>query len=599
MKAWVIKLWTAQRYMLRFAWMHAPALFLLSLVEMLAVSVLAPVSVRLTQRIMQALETGAGFRAALACIAALVGWSVGVRLLIAVIQHFTYWKKVTLSEQLDLALFEKTCNMDLHILETPEMQTLYQQAGAAMNNNRSVKILSSVFTMVSAAVSVALTAAIMAGIEPWVLAVFGLTIAVKTVSVIRTKRQQFKNWKLDAELQKEFNYHINLLFDDACAQEMRMTGLSSWLAGKYRKVARRARDIEMSSTNEITVNRVVDTVMSCAQQGVLYAFLAWKVLFRGLLLSEFTVFLTGIQSVTDAVGDFIEGLLDTGENAVYLDSYIAYMNVKNTIAVDKPGSIPLDRETMRQSPISLRDVRFRYPGADSDALTDVNLDLEPGKLYMIVGENGAGKTTLAKLLCRLFDPSQGSIRIGDRDIRDISYRDWRGGIGIVFQDYKVYEYPIGENVALDQWSDENPPEGRVWEVLRKVRLDKKVESLTKKLDTPLGRSFSPDGIRLSGGETQKIAMAKALFKERAILILDEPSSALDAIAENELVDSLFQAAEGRTVFYISHRLSAARRADRILFMKDRTVEAVGTHNELMQTCPDYATLYSAQADNYK
>ena len=206
---------------------------------------------------------------------------------------------------------------------------------------------------------------------------------------------------------------------------------------------------------------------------------------------------------------------------------------------------------------------------------------------------------LAKLLCRLYDPTEGEIRCGAHDIRDVSCRDWRGGIGIVFQNYKVYEYPIGENVAMDQWDDVHPPEGRIWEALRKVRLDRKVESLSKKLRTPLGRSFSPDGIRLSGGETQKIAMAKALFNEKAMLILDEPSSALDAIAENELVDSLFQAAEGRTVFYISHRLSAARRAACILFMKDRTVQAVGTHDELMQRCPAYAALYNAQADNYK
>ena len=599
MKAYLYKLYAAQRYMLRFTWKHEPLLFGLSLLEMLGVSVLAPVSVRLTQRIMQTLEAGLGFRAALLHIAALVGWLAGMRLLIVCCQHFSYWKKVTLSEQLDLALFEKTCGMDLHILETPEIQTLYQEAGKATSNNRSVKILSSVFTVISSVVSIALTAAIMAGIEPWVLAVFALTIAVRTVSVIRAKRQQFKNWKLDAELQKEFNYHLGLLFDDDCAQEMRMTGLSAWLAGKYRRVARRARDIEKSSTDEITRNRVVDAVMTCVQQGVLYAFLAWKVLFGGLLLSEFTVFLTGIQSVAGAVGDLIEGIVDAGENAVYLDSYIAYMQVENTIAVEKPGDLPLDRETMRKSPISFRNVRFRYPGADSDSLIGVNLDLAPGKLYMIVGENGAGKTTLAKLLCRLYDPSEGSICCGGCDIREIACRDWRGGIGIVFQNYKVYEYPIGENVALDRWNDEGPPEGRVWEVLRKVRLDRKVESLSKKLRTPLGRSFSPDGIRLSGGETQKIAMAKALFNEKAMLILDEPSSALDAIAENELVDSLFQAAEGRTVFYISHRLSAARCADCILFMKDRTVQAVGTHDELMQRCPAYAALYNAQADNYK
>ncbi len=150
---------------------------------------------------------------------------------------------------------------------------------------------------------------------------------------------------------------------------------------------------------------------------------------------------------------------------------------------------------------------------------------------------------------------------------------------------------------MDKWDEKPPPKDRIDEVLKRVHLDKKIESLPKRIFTPLRRTFSPEGINLSGGETQKIAMANALFNDKAMLILDEPSSALDAITENELIDSMFDAGRGKTIFYISHRLSAARHADKIIFMSGKTVEAVGTHEELLKTCPGYARMYHAQADN--
>ncbi len=250
-------------------------------------------------------------KAAAVCIIEMVLFGAAMRLAIVVLQHFTYWRKVTLSEKMDLAIFEKTCNMDLHILDMPEMQTLYYEAGEANNNYRSVKILKGVFTLLSSLISIVLTAAVMVEIDPWVPLVFAVTIGVKTASVICSKRQQFKNLKLNNELQKEFNYHMNLLFDDESAQEMCMTGLADWITKKYAKIAAQAREVEMSSTNEITLNKSVDAVMSYLQTGVLYAFLAYKVIFKNMLLSVFTVFLTGMQSVSANVSSFIAAILDT------------------------------------------------------------------------------------------------------------------------------------------------------------------------------------------------------------------------------------------------------------------------------------------------
>ena len=246
----------------------------------------------------------------------------------------------------------------------------------------------------------------------------------------------------------------------------------------------------------------------------------------------------------------------------------------------------------------LRNVSFRYPNTEQETLKNISIDIHPGEKIAIVGENGAGKTTFVKLLMRLYDVTGGSIEYGGHDIREYNTHEYRKKISAVFQDYNIYAASVAENVMLGEVTEENKKD--IENALVKADFGKKLKALPDGLDTQLTREFREDGMNLSGGEGQKIAVSRVFLKNenRAISILDEPSSALDPVSEYKLNKNLIENAEGDTVIFISHRLSTTRMADKIYLFENGSVVEKGTHDELMSLNGRYREMFDRQAHNY-
>jgi ATP-binding cassette, subfamily B, bacterial len=242
-------------------------------------------------------------------------------------------------------------------------------------------------------------------------------------------------------------------------------------------------------------------------------------------------------------------------------------------------------------------VSFRYPGHGTDAVQDVDLELGPGEVVALVGENGSGKSTLAKLLCRLYDPSRGRITIDDVDLRDLDPVAWRRGLSAAFQDYAHYAMTAGENIWLGDIDRPAEPEG-IAAAGARSGADAVVSRLPAGYDTMLGRWFQ-NGQELSAGEWQRVAMARAFWREARILVLDEPSSSLDPLAEADLTRQFRHLLGGRSALIISHRMSTVRMADRIYVMDRGRVAERGSHAELLARDGPYARLYRAQAEHYR
>ena len=274
------------------------------------------------------------------------------------------------------------------------------------------------------------------------------------------------------------------------------------------------------------------------------------------------------------------------------------MKKKNTIAVPGRGRNIKELPDTRYI-YELADVSFKYPGSEKMVLEGLNLQAEKGKFYVIVGKNGVGKTTLVRLLCRLYDPSSGIIRYMNNDLRDLEYKSYRDNIGVVFQDYKYYCLSIAENVAMNEYDGSEEVIKKISDALNAAGLSEKINSLPKGINTQLGKIFDKEGVLLSGGELQKLALARVLFKNSSVVILDEPSSALDALAEDELIRTFNTALKGKTVFYISHRLSVAKYADKVIFMEDSGIKGFDTHEKLLESIESYRVLYESQAKHYK
>ena len=248
--------------------------------------------------------------------------------------------------------------------------------------------------------------------------------------------------------------------------------------------------------------------------------------------------------------------------------------------------------------LELHNVSFRYPNTDKDTLKDISIEIKPGEKIAIVGENGAGKTTFVKLLMRLYDVTDGSIKYNGHDIREYKTSEYRKKISAVFQDYNIYAATLAENVLLRTYKKED--EKDVIEALKKADFSKKLSKLPDGIYTNLTREFSEDGVNLSGGESQKIAISRVFLndEDRAISILDEPSSALDPVSEYKLNKNLIDHAQNDTVIFISHRLSTTRMADRIYLFEHGSIIEQGSHEELMAHNGRYREMFDRQAKNY-
>lgn len=299
-------------------------------------------------------------------------------------------------------------------------------------------------------------------------------------------------------------------------------------------------------------------------------------------------------SLRGAMRGFAEIGPKANENSMYVDKIRTFLAYEPQIRHGIGFTVPKGA-----GELSLQHVSFRYTAEAPEILHDISLNVKAGEKIAIVGYNGAGKTTLIKLLMRLYDPSGGTITYHGTDIRDYNLDEYHERIGVVFQDYKMYGATLLENVVLDDVADAAGEEEAVREALMQSDFGERLETLPEGLATPITTEFDEKGVNLSGGESQKVAIARAFYGQVDILAMDEPSSALDPIAEYNLNQTMRHAAERKTVFYISHRLSTTRDADRILMLENGRIIEQGTHQELLAMAGKYAEMWHAQAGKYR
>jgi ATP-binding cassette subfamily B protein len=288
------------------------------------------------------------------------------------------------------------------------------------------------------------------------------------------------------------------------------------------------------------------------------------------------------------------GFSSVAGQALYLDDLFSFFEIAPRI-VSKPGALAFPRP-IRQG-FTFEDVGFRYPNAERWAVRHLSFELQAGEVLALVGENGAGKTTLVKLLARLYDPSEGRILLDGRDLRDYDLFELRGQVGVVFQDFVRFHLTAAENIAVGR-IDALGDRARIERAARRSGADEVIARLPRGYDQPIGRRFE-GGVDLSGGEWQKIAIARAYMRDAQVLILDEPTAALDARSEFEVFRHFREMSEGRTAVLISHRFSSVRMADRIVVMGEGRIEAVGTHDELLARGGRYSELFELKAAGYR
>jgi ATP-binding cassette subfamily B protein len=336
----------------------------------------------------------------------------------------------------------------------------------------------------------------------------------------------------------------------------------------------------------------INTILSSVIEWLVYIFIGVRAIYGLIGLGDLFKYINTINQFSWGLTGFLNTFNALRTNNQYLEVLYEYLDIPNK---KYQGSLSVEKRDDNEHTVEFINVSFKYPGSDAYALKNLNLKFKIGQRLAVVGPNGSGKTTMIKLLCRLYDPTEGEIKLNGFDIKKYDYEEYMALFSVVFQDFKLFSFTLGQNVAASVDYDEK----KVTQTLAKSGFDARLGDMAKGLETPLYKDFEEDGVEISGGEAQKIALARALYKDAPFIVLDEPTAALDPIAEYEIYSKFNEIVGGKTAVYISHRLSSCRFCDDIaVFDKGELIQR-GSHDALLaDSGGKYHELWSAQSQYY-
>jgi len=494
-------------------------------------------------------------------------------------------------------IMEKSRTVDVASFDMPDFYERLENANREAGM-RPVNILNSTFELVSKVISlvsfIVVLSAIMTRMDSIAYLFFGLFVVLCLVSAAVSfyfRRQNFFYMRRRSKDRRQLSYYSDVLVNKDVVKEVRLFDLSDFFIGRYKDVFKSYfKGIKKLTLKEGFWN-IFLSLCTAAMNMVLFYMVATNV----KQIDDYSLYTGALNSISSCVASLISLVAGIYEGSLFIDNMILFMNEKQTVVPSIAEPIKPQRHCGHT--IELRHVCFAYPGADHDVLHDINLTLEAGDTVMLVGLNGAGKTTLIKLITRLYDPTAGEILLDGRNIKEYDVKELYAIYGIIFQDFGKYALSVSENIALGEIHKPIVREN-VEAAARQAGADAYINRLSRTYDTPLMRYFEKDGLELSGGQWQKLSIARAFYSDSDILILDEPTAALDPMAEAEIYHQFDMLRKEKTTVFVSHRLSSATTASKVVVLKDGRIAEIGSHAELMAQHGEYYTLFSTQAKRY-
>lgn len=500
------------------------------------------------------------------------------------------------SQGIYLSISRKYAKTSYPNLLNTDFLALGEKASAACsaNSEASEAIWTTLTDLMTSCIGFIVYLALLTNLNLWLAALVAATTAVSYFASKRINEWGYLHRSEELELTKRIEYANKTATSREFAKDIRMFGLRGWLEDLWGSTMRLYSAFCAKRERKYIWANIIDIVLTFLRNGIAYAFLIGITVKNGLPASQFLLYFAALSGFAQWVVEILDKLSVMHKQSLDISTIREFLDWDEPF--DLNGGERIAFEPNKQYEIRLDDVSFRYPKADKDTLSHINLTVHPGEKLAIVGLNGAGKTTLVKLVCGFLDPTEGRILLNGEDIRKFNRNDYYALFSAVFQEFSVLDVTVKENVA--QCVD-GIDETRVWQCIDKAGLTEKIQSLPKGIETHLGRRVFKDGVEFSGGQTQRLMLARALYKNAPILVLDEPTAALDPIAENDIYQKYNEMTHGRTSFFISHRLASTRFCDRIIFVDGGKIAEEGTHDELLKNGGGYAYLFEVQSKYYR
>lgn len=487
-------------------------------------------------------------------------------------------------------IFDKTNRLDYQYTEDPNFLNDHEDSFRPINGNEGFEgMINRLFKLGSRILLSLLYIYIITLLSYWIVIAIIISIIVSVFNAIIIKKVRYRYKDKLAKATRKIRYYERTTQDFSFGKDIRLFGFQDRVDKGYLREIKSYISVFKRIKNKEYGLAIIDILFVLISDAVLFYILITQII-NGLGIAEFSMFLLAslaLSTLLKEIGNDITYIIGEGQ---YMNDYYYFIDHDFNEATD--GVKAVDTHTLE---VEFRNVSFKYPKTDKWIIRNLNLKINSGEKLAIVGINGAGKTTLVKLLLRFFNPTEGVILVNGRDIREYDKEEYQKMFSPVFQEINILAFTIRENITLGLSDDE----AYIWECLDAVGLGDKVRKLENGLDTVMLKNIDENGIILSGGENQKLAIARALYKNGKMIVLDEPTAALDALAEAEIYQNLNTLVEDKTAIYISHRLASTKFCDKIALFKDSSLCEYGDHKQLMKLKGEYYHMFVVQGKYYQ
>ena len=583
-------------YCLRATRQGCPKLLVFCLLVILANCAVPVIEAWLPKTVIEAITEGIPLGRLLWVTAAMTGALAVFSGLRKYLEKLIYWNKFKMNAFFLRRITRKGLTTDYRNQENEHFRTLQNESFASCNGNFShyAQIYDTVVLVFSNLLGFLAFGGILVTLNPLLILFLCGTTAVSFLLNRRISKWLEDSAGEKARYEQRMQYVIRAADDTRAAKDIRLYGMIAWLNGIYEKNLSGLMAWYRKYTAKLFGVSAADSGLVLIREGAVYAYLLYLAMNSRITVAEFVLYFNVVTGFSAWLGSLLGQATTLQRLNHAMNRFRTYLEYPESYRREggKPAS---DRATPKE--IEFRHVSFRYGEDGEDVIRDLNLKIEPGEHLAVVGLNGAGKTTMVKLLCGLTEPTEGTVLYDGTDIREYNRDEYYRLFGAVFQDYSILPVTIGEIVAEEDSADIDRE--RAERCLRQAGLWEKVEGLPEKMESKYDRAFWDDGINLSGGETQKLLLARALYRQAPVIVLDEPTAALDPVSENRLYETYDEVMAGKTTIFISHRLASTRFCHRIILIEQGQIAEEGTHEELLAKKGRYYELFETQAKYYR